>query len=1194
MGRTDFATKGQPRPLPTTLFPLYKQILIHYSFLNFTISFLSEDAVFRRRTTLYDNCYEIQQQLPYRKNFIPSTSNYRKNKTNIPPLTNSTLTQHLPTASQAIADSRQSSVIMSTVEGPPAAGPSRPPRHRRGRGGYRGRGGATTTTAQPMDASLALRPASVAPGTTSTAPTPTQPSSSNRGSHGRRGGFGRGGRRGGAQLMVNGQRAFGGQLTSSTPAGSSEGSLAADAPEFVPGQPVAPRARPPPVRQAPRPRRMSKSQAPDIATRTHEDITNGQYECVICTNEVLPNSKVWNCKTCWSVLHLSCVKKWSRNEVSTHQQRATENGEIPPPRQWRCPGCNLPKDTLPDVYTCWCQKEIDPRSIPGLPPHSCGQTCSKVRAGKCPHPCELICHAGPCPPCGHMGPSLACFCGKEASSRRCVDTNYDGGWSCGQICGDVLPCGEHTCQRSCHEGLCGSCEVMIDSRCFCGRVEKSLPCSEREDERQSQLDDDTWMGSFDCGAECRRPFDCGNPKHFCESTCHVQDPEPAHCPFSPDVVTNCPCGKTPIDILLSEPRKDCSALIPHCRQKCEKLLPCGHLCQEICHDGECRPCLERIEISCRCGRTTSKTVCHQGTEEPPSCARVCRSTLNCGRHECGERCCPGEKKASERQAAKRKHRALDSAPVTENIEAEHICLKVCGRPLKCGTHSCQDLCHKGPCRSCLEAVFEEISCACGRTVLQPPQPCGTRPPPCHFDCTRRQTCGHPQVKHQCHEDAESCPKCPFLVEKPCICGKKTLKNQPCWFTEVRCGLPCGKKLKCGIHFCQKLCHRQGQCEDVTSPCAQPCGRKKTVCEHDCSDPCHAPYPCKEITPCQAKTFITCECQNQKQPIKCLASKSSPGNSTKTLDCNDECLKLQRNAKLAAALNIDPATHIDDHIPYSQTTLSFYTEYTKFAQQQEREFRVFAADASEKRLRFKPMQAHQRAFIHALAEDFGLDSESQDPEPHRHVMVFKTPRFVSSPMKTLAQCVKLRPVVIDTPAPANTPLVNNAEPFNAFLITNPRFGLTIDEVRADFAPEFAAAGLEFDISFLPSGDVVLRALSSSSGSWLQKLDSVLLSLKPAVSRKVSSLTLASSTSLCAVDGNLNVVRREDESAGSGGWSQVAKGGSGVNKRVVDMGVGGRSSFTVLGSKKEKGIEKKKVNVEDAVEDWEKEVEGWGDA
>jgi transcriptional repressor NF-X1 len=187
--------------------------------------------------------------------------------------------------------------------------------------------------------------------------------------------------------MVNGLRTFGGQLTAPSESSSVAGSLAGDAPEFIPGQSIVP--RPKKQSQIPhRTRRFSKSQAPDIATRTHEDITNGQYECLICTNEVLPNSKIWTCKTCWSVLHLSCVKRWSNNEVSTLQQRASENGEIPPPRQWRCPGCNLPKDGLPNHYTCWCGKEMDPKSIPGLPPHSCAQTCSKPRVG-CPHPCEV-------------------------------------------------------------------------------------------------------------------------------------------------------------------------------------------------------------------------------------------------------------------------------------------------------------------------------------------------------------------------------------------------------------------------------------------------------------------------------------------------------------------------------------------------------------------------------------------------------------------------------------------------------------------------------------------------------------------------------------------------------------------------------------------------------------------------------------
>jgi len=336
--------------------------------------------------------------------------------------------------------------------------------------------------------------------------------------------------------------------------------------------------------------------------------------------------------------------------------------------------------------------------------------------------------------------------------------------------------------------------------------------------------------------------------------------------------------------------------------------------------------------------------------------------------------------------------------------------------------------------------------------------------------------------------------------------------------------------------------------------------------------------------CQAKTFITCECQNQKQAIRCLASKTSPGNSEKTLECNDECLRLQRNAKLAAALKIDPATHTDDYIPYSTTTLSFFSDNQKFAQQYEREFRVFAADDKERRLRFKPMQPHQRAFIHALAEDFGLDSESQDPEPHRHVCIFKTPKFVSSPTKTLGQCAKIR-AAPSAEASVSKPLVSSAEPWNAFLLSNPKFGITIDELYADLKPDFATAGIDFEISFLPSGDAILKALPTSS--WLIKIDKELTAIKTSVNKKVSSLNLASSTTLCAVDSSLNVLRREDDNAASGGWSQVAKGGAAL-RSVPQASVGAKSSFTVLGTKRMKENEKKKI-VEEAVDDWEAEAD-----
>ena len=1018
-------------------------------------------------------------------------------------------------------------------------------------------------------------------------------------------------------------RQFGGRLTENAETSmQSFSSLQGDAPAFVPRQQHQQRLKAPKSgrngirggRQSaqhpennPRSRRASiaKSNAQDIATRTHEDITNGVYECPICTAEVERNSKVWSCHTCWTVFHLSCIKKWSTNEGSTLGQQQAQHGDLPPPRQWRCPGCNLPKDVLPSTYTCWCEKEADPRSTSGIPPHSCGQTCGKSRIlpKKCPHPCDLLCHAGPCPPCKHAGPVQSCFCGKRSISRRCVDTDYDSGWTCGEICGDLMPCGEHTCERPCHEGLCGACEVWIDCRCYCGKEQRSVPCCERGEEKQSKRTteeavSDEWTGMFECGSSCERLFDCG--KHRCERRCHTQELHTPHCPWSPDVVTRCPCGKSLLEDISSTRRETCEDSIPICDKQCSKPLECGHPCQQVCHPGECMPCFLKVEISCRCGRTKSTSICHQGTEEPPQCMRTCKAILNCGRHECGERCCQGERKAAERQATKRKLRPLGASRIIEEgFEAEHICTRTCGRSLKCGNHTCPELCHKGPCGTCREAIFDEISCNCGRTILQPPLPCGTSVPPCRFDCERHKPCGHPKVPHSCHGDETSCPKCPFLEPKICMCGKQTLKNQPCWLADVRCGEVCGKKLRCGSHFCRKQCHRGGECEDADKHCQQACGKAKKSCGHPCEENCHAPSPCKEDKPCQNKMLITCDCQHLKQEIRCNASKTSDGNSNKTLFCDDECARLARNHRLALALNVDPEAHKDDRIPYSNDTLKMFRENSKWAQIQEREFRVFAADESEKRLRFKPMPPHQRAFLHSLSEDFGLDSESMDPEPYRHVAVFKTPRFVMAPMKSLQECVRIRANhEAASIQESQKKLQTTNIPYNGFLLSSPRFGLTLDELHSDFASSFSTTpGLVYNISFLPSEEIVIKAQPASASTAItdSAIEASLKALHPSISSINSSKRLAQTVQLCSLDSSLNILRRElDEFATNGGWSQVAAKAAAPRFASRQTAVGEKSVYTVLGSKlrdakKKKEELKRAKETEVVVDNWEEAVD-----
>lgn len=978
-------------------------------------------------------------------------------------------------------------------------------------------------------------------------------------------------------------------MTTDQPSGN--GSLSAQAPEFKPGD--SSQAVSKPVSH-PRPRRMSKSTAPDIATRIHEDIENRQYECAICANEVLRNSKIWSCRKCWTVFHLSCIKKWYAKQSSTLSQQSGQDDNL---KQWRCPGCNLPQETAPALYTCWCEKEVDPKPLAGLPPHSCGQTCFREHTipKKCPHPCPLICHAGACPPCTLMGPTTHCYCGRQSQTRSCQTTNYDTGWTCGQVCRKMMPCGEHACDRPCHEGSCGVCEVRVPARCYCGASEKAILCFDREVPRPSSKETESgktemWTGVFNCGSECNSFFDCG--KHRCSKICHPQDLHPAHCPRSPDVVTHCPCGKTKLDDLSEPTRTTCDDPIPNCNKRCNKTLPCGHLCPDICHAGDCMPngCLEKIQLSCRCGRTETSTICHQGIEEKPLCRRICRTTLSCGRHECGEHCCPGERKATQRN--KRKPRPLNSGPrpIDDDFESEHICTKPCGRTLSCGNHTCQELCHKGRCPSCREAVFDEITCNCGRTVLMPPLPCGTQPPPCRYPCERNKGCGHPQVPHNCHLDDEDCPKCPYLVVKICLCGKNDLKNQPCWLSEVRCGEICGKKLKCGAHTCRKPCHKPGECEDSSLVCQQACGKQKS-CGHSCELPCHSPYACKEEKACQHKIFITCACQHIKKEAKCLATKASPGNQSQTLKCDDECARLERNRKLALALNIDE-NHKDEHVPYSTETLNMYQQDVQWAQTQEKILRIFAANPDEKRLRFKPMPHHQRAFLHSLAEDFGFDSESMDPEPHRHVAMFKTPRFVMAPMKTLAECSRIRhsqrtvaPIAVQTKAKVSN-LVG--DPYNGFLLTNPRFALTIEEVKIAIQSAIdTKTGFTFNVSFLPSDEAVIKASAPSSSLSDRDTEQYLLSIKPAIAKLVSSQSLGS-LQLCRVDSSLNILRREADSAASG-WSKVAaKAATPSAQAPRTAPIGKASSFMVLTKPKAKAqpLPQPKVRREPSVvDDWE---------
>ncbi|KAI3401909.1 hypothetical protein diail_6468 [Diaporthe ilicicola] len=368
-------------------------------------------------------------------------------------------------------------------------------------------------------------------------------------------------------------------------------------------------------------------------------------------------------------------------------------------------------------------------------------------------------------------------------------------------------------------------------------------------------------------------------------------------------------------------------------------------------------------------------------------------------------------------------------------------------------------------------------------------------------------------------------------------------------------------------------------------------------------PYHFYMHVKSSVTAKSETFLVCDCQRRKQKVRCLSTRVNPeGPQREALKCDDECARQKRNRQLAEALNVEP-DHTDDHIPYQAVTLKLFRDNTQWAQAQEREFRVFA-ESNLRNMRFKPMKSYQRQFIHALAEDFGLDSESQDPEPHRHVSIFKGPRFVSAPRKTLMQCVRIAKAAAPARAETSTAPKTAQQPYNALLLSRPKFGLTIEELDSAVAADLAAAvpaehrnNLAFATSFLPTDEVLIKATTKTTVATIAsgtltpaQVESLLTALKPKVAKAVAADGLvAGGVALCVADAtSLHVLRREGDGSGgnggAGGWSQVASRGAARPRQwaaapVIDAKVPGTRFVALrrLGARKQEN--KEEVPVEE---------------
>lgn len=755
---------------------------------------------------------------------------------------------------------------------------------------------------------------------------------------------------------------------------------------------------------------------PQLVQEIQDKLTKGSVECMICYDMVRRSAPIWSCSSCYSIFHLNCIKKWARAPTSIDLLAEKNQGS-----NWRCPGCqSVQLMSAKEIrYICFCSKRPDPPSDLYLTPHSCGEPCGKPlerelpgsgMSGEdiCPHSCVLQCHPGPCPPCKAFAPPRRCPCGKKVITTRCSDRKSV--LTCGQMCDKLLDCGRHHCGRVCHVGPCNPCEVLVNASCFCRKKIEVLLCGEMIVKGEIKGQD----GLFSCNLTCENKLNCGN--HSCQEICH---PGPCgECELLPGKIKACCCGKTS----LNEDRQSCLDPIPTCSQICGKTLPCKlHNCQNVCHSGPCAPCNVLVTQKCRCGSTSRTVECYRTAPDGDkfTCDRPCGQKKSCGRHRCSERCCPLSNSSNSSM--------VDGNP--------HLCTMPCEKKLRCGQHSCISLCHSGHCPPCLETIFTDLTCACGRTSIPPPLPCGTPPPSCQYPCSVPQPCGHPS-SHSCHFG--DCPPCTVPIPKECVGGHVVLRSIPCGSKDIRCNKLCGKTRQCGLHACSRTCHpppcdssaASSSSSSLRTSCRQTCGAPRRDCRHTCMAICHPATPCPDVR-CEFPVTITCSCGRINATVPCDAGGSSGGYGADTvleasmiqklpvplqpaeengqriplglrkLMCDDECTKVERKKVLADAFGVTPpsldALHFGDTASVSEVLSDLLRRDPKWVLSVEERCRYLVLGRGRGGLNalkvhvFCVMTKDKRDAVRLVAERWKLSVNAAGWEPKRFVIIHVTPK-----------------------------------------------------------------------------------------------------------------------------------------------------------------------------------------------------------
>eukprot|EP00927_Polykrikos_kofoidii_P005057 TRINITY_DN12010_c0_g1_i3.p1 TRINITY_DN12010_c0_g1~~TRINITY_DN12010_c0_g1_i3.p1 ORF type:complete len:1443 (+),score=311.57 TRINITY_DN12010_c0_g1_i3:129-4457(+) len=258
------------------------------------------------------------------------------------------------------------------------------------------------------------------------------------------------------------------------------------------------------------------------------------------------------------------------------------------------------------------------------------------------------------------------------------------------------------------------------------------------------------------------------------------------------------------------------------------------------------------EYTCFCGRILEPELSPHYT--PHTCGEACeRKRDNCP-HACGELCHPGPCPPCTAIGGPGKcHCGREKKDATRCGEPPTwSCGEACDRPLGCGKHRCELRCHTGRCPPC--ALTEEITCHCGKHTEQ--RPCGGEVFSCATICGKKLTCGHHTCEQLCHEGAcRECRLAPETWGEKCACGKADTSTEAAAALLVR------------------FAPRRKTCADRLSLCGNLCGRRSiSGCGHSCSRSCHE----GACGPCAAKVEQRCRCGQNDRKVDCFTATTENG------------------------------------------------------------------------------------------------------------------------------------------------------------------------------------------------------------------------------------------------------------------------------------------------------------------------------